>query len=284
MIFCAFYFSYQLSNNDFSLFDRVDNTEKRFFPGKFFETFPVWYQYLRKSAPNEHIMMFNVQRSPIPIQEGLKFITEPYEFISNNSFEYNPEIKFHIKNASPPLTGEQQFPTVNDITRNFMDGLVFAYKTNNDYLWMDCDCFTNSNLEKYTKGYDYFSTNINHQLLTSNVHFIHISKERLHALDFLCNLPDVLLDIAYNGFDLIRRSTFFEGGLYKLFCYGNYHTTENINTTHLTTYPHFMEFLKRNPLDSEEYRNLVNLLSNVPKEVLNNCKLNFTDECFYESN
>lgn len=282
MIFNSFYFKYELSKNDFSLFNRIDNIEKRFLPGKFFETFPVFYQYLRRSAPNEHIILFDGKDSPIPIEEGLKYITEPYEFIGD-SFDYNPDIKFHIKNASHEITGASQFPTVNPITRDILDGLVFAYKTNNDFFRIDCDCFVNSNLEKYTKGVDFFSTNISHFQFTSNAHFLFISKERLHAWDFLYDLPNFLNYCAYNGDSLIKQATFFEGGLYKLFCYGNYNSGQNINVTHLTTYPHFVEFLKKNPLPSKEYDYLVNLLNNVPQEILNNCKLDFEDECHYES-
>lgn len=280
MIFSSFFFKYELSKNDFSLFNRVDNTERRFFPGKFFETYPVWYQYLRKSSPDEHIIMFDGKDSPISIEEGLKYITEPYEFI--DTFNYNPDIKFHIKNASTPLTGETQFPTVNPITRDILDGLVFAYKTNNDFFRIDCDCFVNSNLGKYTNGYDLFSTNISHFQYTTNAHFLFISKERLHTWDFLYDLSELLNYCAYEGDSLIKQGTFFEGGLYKMFCYGNYNTSQNINVTHLSTYLHFMEFLKRNPLDSPEYTSLVNLLSNITKEVFNNCKLDFEDECFYE--
>ncbi len=225
--------------------------------------------------------MFDGKDSPIPIEEGLKYITEPYEFIGD-SFDYNPDIKFHIKNCSPPITGETQFPTVNPITRDILDGLVFAYKTNNDFFRIDCDCFVNSNLEKYTKGYDLFSTNISHFQFTTNAHFLFISKERLHAWDFLYNLSDFLENCARNGDSLIKQEKFFEGGLYKSFVYGNYNTSQNINVTHLTTYPHFVQFLKKNPLPSKEYKTLLSLLENISPEILNNCKLDFEDECHYE--
>lgn len=283
MIFAAHYFVYKLLNNDFSLFNRIDNTEKRLYPGKFHECFGPWYQYLRKSAPDEHILLFRIPNSPIPIEESLKFVTEPIEFLPDDGYEYSKDIKFHVKTISKKIEGPQQFPTVNDITRCFLNGLLFAYHSNNDYLWMDCDCFTNSNLKKYTEGYDFFSTNISHGMLSSNVHFVHISNKRLHELDWLCDLPKMLWNCAYNGCSMIRQATFFEGGLYKLFCYGNYNTSENINTTHLTTYPHFIEFLKKNHLPSEEYKILLTALENISPDILNNCKLEFRDEVFYET-
>ena len=103
-----------------------------------------------------------------------------------------------------------------------------------------------------------------------------------YSWDFLYNLSDFLENCARNGDSLIKQEKFFEGGLYKSFVYGNYNTSQNINVTHLTTYPHFVQFLKKNPLPSKEYKTLLSLLENISPEILNNCKLDFEDECHYE--
>ncbi len=55
-----------------------------------------------------------------------------------------------------------------------------------------------------------------------------------------------------------RMHTLQEGGLYKLFAYGRTRQLgAQIELSHLSCYDHFVAFLKRNPLDTPEYRALV---------------------------
>ena len=61
MIYTAFYYPGSLKNNDLIVRDN------RFYPGKYSETFPVWYQYIRKNYPSEKILMFYDTNSPISI-------------------------------------------------------------------------------------------------------------------------------------------------------------------------------------------------------------------------
>ena len=81
-----------------------------------------------------------------------------------------------------------------------------------------------------------------------------------------------------------RMHTLQEGGLYKLFCYGK--TRElgrDIQLSHLSCYDRFMTFLKRNPLDTPEYRALVAQLEAVDWSRMLGVQRSFHDMLYPEN-
>jgi len=261
MIYSAFYYPGSLNQNDLIVRDN------RFYPGKYAETFPVWYKYLKNNFPNEKILMFYDAKSPVKIDEYKKFFQEDNLFCIKELTELSGKY-FHT------------------IQRNLYEGLAHAYENNEDFFWIDNDTFLNTNVLNLVKNHDIFVANLNHEQFTIDSVCTFISKRRLHDLDYLnnFNLKNYLRLILKDAPPDVRAHTFHEGGLYKLFCYGNVTSSTNINISHLSNYNNFMKFLYRNPLDCEEYTNLIKALKNiVNNEQLKNVELEFED-MYYESN
>jgi len=206
MIFTAWYYTGSLAKGDLIIRD------DRFYPGKYFETWPLWYAYIRKNYPNEHIVIFNDESSPIPLSAGLEDIKEPVEFI--DGYSYSEDVKIHIKSLNK--YAGRYFQAMQ---RNLCEGLIFAYKNNLDFLWIDNDAFLNSNLDIYTEKADVFAPQIlDHQFTCDSV-CTFISKKRLHELDDLIDLEEYLTLVLEKAPENVRIHTFQEGGLYKMFCY-----------------------------------------------------------------
>ena len=260
MIYTAFYYPGSLKNNDLIVRDN------RFYPGKYSETFPVWYQYIRKNYPSEKILMFYDTNSPISIDDYTKY------FINDPLFQIR-ELNSH---------SGKYFWTMQ---RNLCEGLTHAYENNEDFFWIDNDTFLNTDVSNILNKCDVFAPNINHDQFTIDSVCTFFSRKKLHDLDgnYKIKLPLYLNSILNNAPDNIRQHTFHEGGLYKLFCYGRMISSTNINISHLSNYNNFMKFLSKNPLDSIEYKVLLdNLKQIINNERLKNVELDFLD-MYYES-
>jgi hypothetical protein len=252
MIYTAFYYPSSIKNGELYIRDN------RFYPGKYIETFPLWYQYVRKNYPDEPIWMFYDEKSPYPFAYSSYFSRVTAQALTKYSGKY--------------------FWTMQ---RNLCMGLIHAYENNNDFFWLDNDAFLNTDLTPIFKKCDVFAPNINYQQFTIDSVCTFISNKRLHALDSLCHLPTYLRNILDNAPENVRAHTFQEGGLCKLFGYGNVISSKNLNLSHLSNYTNFIKFLKKNPLDSVDYKQFLNDLENINMDKLKGVDLEFLD-MYYE--
>ena len=265
MIYTSFYYKNKLEKEEYHV------RENRFIPGSAFEVFPVWYQYIRKWFPDEHIIIFN-NISPITIEEGLSSINEPYEIIDDKII--NHAIKIHVHKF------KTEYFYFHSVQRNHVAALNFAYYNNDNYLWIDTDCLLNSDIRKFYKEKDVWVPTLLHHQMTIDAHCTYISQKRLHEMDSIYKLPDFLnyiLNEAPDDNQSVRHHTLFEGGMYKLFCYGNYGSNLNINMTHACCYKEMMTFLLSNPLQTKEYEKLVYLYQHLNIEKLKGVQMDFTD-------
>lgn len=268
MIYSALYFPGSLARGDLIVRDN------RYYPGKYSETFPVWWSYLRKNYPDESVVLFCDTASPIPIRPLLDALPEPWEDVDNIFLTRGNEIdlsthdkprlstklltpipRVHIKWLSEH-SGKYFWP----MQRNLVEAISLAYLLNDDLFFLDNDAFLNTNILEpiHAARADVAAPQIAHHQMTMDSVCTYISKERLHAMDPVCHLPTVLREILANGPTDLRMHTFQEGGLYKLFAYGR--TLElggQIELSHLSCYDNFLSFLKRNPLDTPSWRDLV---------------------------
>ncbi len=260
MIYSALYYPGSLANGDLIVRDN------RYYVGKYSETFPVWFQYLRKNYPNEHVVLFADTASPIPIQGILdKYLHEPYDVS-------NPECSRMINTDSDsPLVhvrwlSEHTGKYFWAMQRNLVEGLCSAYYSGHDFFWLDNDAFLNTDILSLVRksNADVAAPQIAHHQMTMDSVCTFISSSRLHALDEICSLPDYLLNVLSNGPTDLRMHSLQEGGLYKTFCYGKTLQLANlIELSHLSCYDNFMDFIKRNPLDTPEYRYLIDQLEKI---------------------
>jgi hypothetical protein len=247
VIICsALYYTGSLANGDLIVRDN------RWYPGKYVDTFPVWWSYVRKHYPQEQVILFCDTASPIPLQPMLETLGEPYEVFTVRPDMIAPA-RVHVKWLSEH-SGKYFWP----MQRNLVEGLVTAYQMNEDLLWIDNDCFLNTNVKPLVQGSDVASSNVEHHQQTLGSVCFYISKRRLHALDDLgIDLPGYLYNMLNLGPTNTRMHALQEGGLYKTFGYGDLRQISHINMSHLSCYPRFMRFLRANPLDTPEYRDLV---------------------------
>lgn len=265
MIYTAYYYSGSLTKGDLIVRDN------RFYPGKYFETFPVWIQYVRKNYPNEHIIIFADTASPIPIEDGLKYLMEEFEFF--NDFKINKEVKIHIKRVSE-YTNKYFWA----MQRNLVLAMIHAYEWSDNLFWLDNDAFLNTNLDSTIGDADVFAPQINHQQFTCDSVCTYISAKRL--LERKC-LPLYLKNMLDNGPTETRMHSLQEGGLYKTFCYGKVVFGVNLNLSHLSCYENFMKFLVKNPLDTGEWHKLYETLETFDFSKIPNVELKFHD-MYYE--
>ncbi len=271
MILTGYRYKTRLSKNEFSHVDFM-----RFRPAASFEVFPVWIDYIKKHFPNEDILFFNGD-SPIPFEEGAKLAgISDYDIIAPNSYTYDKSKKYHVKNL-PKTESNYSFSAIQ---KQRVESLKFAYLNNLDYLWIDLDCFINSNISSFFKNGEVSANDISNEHMTIDGHFIFISSERLHQWDNHFNIIGLLEDIL-NGTEDNKQGykhfLLFEGGLYKFFGYGFMKELKNISIAHASCYKNFVKWLELNPLDTDNYRNLLSLLKNIDKEKLKDYLLEFED-------
>jgi len=267
MIYTAYYYSGSLAKGDLIVRDN------RFYPGKYFETFPVWMQYVRKHYPDEHIVMFADTASPIPIEEGVKDLEESYEIVD---WEIHQSVKLHII-----LLDDFQNKYFWAMQRNLVYGIQHAIENKCDFFWLDNDAFLNTNLSSHMAKVDVLAPQINHQQFTCDSVCTFISKNRLQELEEKFDLSLYLFSMLHKAPTETRMHSLQEGGLYKTFCYGNALSYTNLNLSHLSCYENFMKFLKRNPLPTLQYANLRMALENFDFGKIPNVDLKFHD-MYYE--
>ena len=271
MIICsALYYAGSLANPSSLVRDQ------RFYPGKAVECFPIWLQYIRKHYPRHSLVLFADKASPIPVQPMLdSHLKEPYEVFTSATPNMAgcPPARVHVKWLSD-YAGQYFRP----MQRNLVEALKLAYRLNEDLLFVDNDAFLNTDVETMVCGSDVASSGIQHHQQTMGSVCFYISKERLHALDKLgINLPRHLDNLLANGPTEARMHGLQEGGLYKLFCYGRALSMERINMAHLSCYHRFMRFLRENPLDTPEYRQLIATLEGFDFGQIPGAELSFFD-------
>ena len=265
MIYTAYYYSGSLEKDDLIVRDN------RFYPGKYFETFPVWMQYVRKNYPNEHIIIFADTASPISIDDGLKYIAEDFEFF--DGWKINKDVKVHIKKVS-----EHANKYFWAMQRNLVLAMIHAYGWEDNLFWLDNDAFLNTDIYPIVGDADVFAPQTNHQQFTCDSVCTYISAKRLLERE---HLPLYLNNMLKNGPTETRMHSLQEGGLYKTFCYGKAVSSEKLNLSHLSCYQNFMLFLNKNPLITKEFEYLYKKLMRFDFSKIPNVELKFHD-MYYE--
>lgn len=271
MIICsALYYPGSLAKGDLIVRDN------RFYPGKYSETFAVWWQYLRKHYPDVPVILFCDTASPIPLRPLLDTLPEPWydamSMISHNGSSRDGQVDVLWLSEH---SGKYFWP----MQRNLVEAIKLAYTLNEDLFWLDSDAFLNTDIRPLIADHDVAAPEIAHHQMTMDSVCTFISAKRLHALDDLgIDLPQLLTDCLANGPTETRMHLFQEGGLYKLFGYGKARSLGgSIELSHLSCYQHFMAFLERNPLDTPEYQKLRYMLASLDMERLKGVELSFHD-------
>lgn len=254
IIYSALYYSGSLARGDLIVRDN------RHYPGKYVETFPVWWSYLRKHYPDTHVVLFCDMASPVPVQPLLDALPERHyvhEYWPLRPEQLEGDVRTHVRWLSEH-SGKYFWP----MQRNLVEAIKLAYHLNEDLFWLDADAFLNTDIRPLVAGYDAAAPELAAHQMTMDSVCTYISAARLHALDPLgIDLPAFLTAMLANGPTETRMHTLQEGGLYKLFGYGKTRALAgSIELSHLSCYDHFMAFLRRNPLDTAAYRLLLDKL------------------------
>ncbi len=256
-IYSALYYPGSLAKRDLIVRDN------RFYPGKYAETFPVWLAYVRKHYPRAHLILFADESSPVAIRPLLQaHLTEPWdeedEMVPDSFDQHDvdgsgdpPLIHVHWINQ---FAGQYFRP----MQRNLVAAMVRAYDHDTDMLWWDNDAFCNTNIAPLVHDIDFAAASIEHHQQTAASVFTYISARRLHALDDICSLPEYLTRMVNEGPVETRMHSLQEGGLYKLFCYGETKDLGmHLDLSHLSCFSNFRQFLRNNPLDHPSWYGLI---------------------------
>ena len=262
MIYTNYFYSSKLEKGEYRVRDN------RFYPGKAFEVFALWFDYVRIHYPNEHILIFD-NDSTIPIEDGMNTVKEDYEIVDYNSFAVD-------KNKLVHVVKHPRLPYLDAVARNIYSGIEWAYRTNDNLFWLDTDFLINNNLSNLIGNLDVWSDNLDETQMTMGMVCLYVSKSQLHKfdgkIDYLDGLKRVLDAAGYHG----RMATFFEHGMYDLFCFGDYGTSNKFNGTHMSCYKNFLRFLNGNPIDSPNYTKVKNLLEGIDFELFKKTKFQDT--------
>lgn len=286
MILCsALYYAGSLDNPHSLVRDN------RWYPGKAVQTFPVWWQYVRKHYPDVPVVLFCDRASPIPLEPLLDNLGEPWEDVAAH-LRSGEQINVSTHDRPRQYLDLGPLPRVRvmwmtehtgkyfwAMQRNLVAGITAAYAMDEDLFWLDNDAFLNTDIRPLVQGYDAAAPEIAHHQMTMDSVCTYISAERLHALDELgIDLPSFLTKLLAEGPTETRMHTFQEGGLYKLFAYGKTRELKgSIELSHLSCYDHFISFLRRNPLDTPEYMELVARLTSLDMSRLEGVEMSFHD-------
>jgi len=268
MIFTNYYYNSRLEKEEYRIRDN------RFYPGKSFECFKLWFDYIRIHYPNEHILIFD-NDSPITIQEGMAEVGEDYEIINFEDFKINRDKKVHV------ISFKDQLPYFHAVSRNIFSAIKWCYNTGEDLFWLDTDFLINSNLHGLIGNLDFWSDNIDEFSMTAGMVALFVSNKQLHKYDNELDLIESLDYVLQNGGYHARMFSFFEHGLYNLFCFGNYGFSNNLNGTHMSCFENFVAFLEKNPINTTQYNKVLNLLKTVNLDKLKNIEMKFLDT-YYE--
>ena len=271
IIFSGLYYTGSIKNGDLIVRDQ------RFYPGKYVETFYIWYQYLRKNYPDNHVVLLADYYSPIPIQFLLDWLPEKYDVVDSDPVNLKSDAKIHVKWLKQDA-GKYFWP----MQRNLCEAITMAYDMNEDLFWLDNDAFLNTDITSLVNGFDIAAPTICHEHMTIDSVCTYISKERLHSYDLVIpNFKEFLFNLLKSDLKETRMQIFQEGGLYKMFCYGKYKELKNsIELSHLSCYKNFIDFLARNPINSNEYRYLYEKLLSIDFNLLKGIELEFLDMNF----
>ncbi len=281
-IYSALYFPGSLAKDDLIIRDN------RFYSGKYAETLPVWLSYVRRHYPKARLVLFADESSPVPIAPLLDaHLREPWiEEFSDKTRQWEwhdadgsgdgPLV--HIKWVNQ-FAGQYFRP----MQRNLVEAMKDAYAENEDLLWIDADCFANTDVTPLLVDVDFAAASIEaHQMTAASV-FTYISAHRLHAYDRFCPLPDYLTKMVNDAPVDTRMHSLQEGGLYKLFCFGRTRDLgAHLDLAHLSCHSHFMRFLRENPLDSDDYADLVEDLDSLVKQATGGGHLDGVDMEFHD--
>ncbi len=253
--------------------------DRRFYPGKAIDTLPVWWQYLRRHYPNESVVLFADTASPVPWQEVMRIIPEDLAVTTRDLL--SDGIPSTSRAFVVPLS-EHANGYFRAMQRNLVEAIKLAYHLNEDLFWLDADAFLNTDIRPLVAGHDAAAPELAAHQMTMDSVCTYISAKRLHALDGLgIDLPTMLTELLAHGPTETRMHTFQEGGLYKLFGYGRTRQLAgSIELAHLSCYEHFVAFLRRNPLDTSEYRALVAWLASVDMAELAGVDMSFHDMAY----
>lgn len=227
--------------------------DNRYYPGKAVESWPVWWQYVRRHYPDVRVVLFADGASVVPYTD----LDIGSHVVWHDTYE-RLALLTRTKTVVIPISAHSG-GYFRPMQRNLVEAIILAYRLNEDLLWIDNDAFLATDIRPLVAGYDAAAPSIASHQMTMDSVCTYISAARLHALDSLgIDLPSFLTTMLNEGPTETRMHTLQEGGLYKLFAYGR--TRElgrDIELTHLSCYDRFMAFLRRNPLDTPEYRALV---------------------------
>lgn len=236
--------------------------DNRWYPGKASNAFPVWWAYLRRACPDVRVHLFADAKSPVPIRPLLGVLSEAWEEVGldGQGLIHDPFTGF---DETDPLVTVQWLDQYaggyfRPMQRNLVEAICLAYRANEDLLWWDNDAFCATDIRPLVRDVDFAAASIEHHQMTAASVFTYVSARRLHALDELTDLPSFLTTLLNEGPTETRMHLLQEGGLYKLFCYGATRDLgRDIQLSHLSCYDRFLTFLRRNPLDTSEYRDLM---------------------------
>ncbi len=239
--------------------------DNRFYPGKAIDTLRVWWQYLRLNYPDVKVTLFVDKDSPVSL--------------AGQSFRGDKDLVTMIWTSAH--SGQYFRP----MQRNLVEAIILAYEANEDLFWLDNDAFLNTDIRSLVKDADCGASQIAHHQMTMDSVCTYISSARLHAMDKLgINLPSFLRTLLNEGPTETRMHLLQEGGLYKLFAYGRALAFgKDIQLSHLSCYDHFLAFLKRNPLDTVEYRELVTKLESFDWSTIPGVERSFLDMLYPEN-
>lgn len=259
--------------------------DNRYYPAKSADCFPIWWYYLRRHYPDTKVILFADSSSPVPLRPLLEAtLDEPWW---ESSGEIDVPHNGAMMDARVSVEWVDQFAGqyFRPMQRNLVEAIITAYRANDDLFWLDSDAFLNTDLRPLVAGYDAAASGIAHHQQTMDSVCTFLSARRLHALDDLgIDLPSFLTTMLNEGPTETRMHTLQEGGLYKLFCWGKTRSLgRDIELAHLSCYDRFMTFLRRNLLDTPEYRALVGQLERVNWEAMPGVERTFHDMLFPEN-
>ncbi len=268
--------------------------DNRYYPGKAVETFPVWWAYLRRCFPEEKVMLFADKSSPFdPWQLVCEHVKEPTLGGVRTPPLYEGGSPMMCATLGGTLGAKVEVCYLDQFAgqyfrpmqRNLVEGIITAYHADEDLFWLDNDAFLNTDIRPLVRGADAAAPEIAHHQQTMDSVCTYISAARLHALDDLgIDLPAFLTTMLNEGPTETRMHTLQEGGLYKLFAYGDARAIgARLELSHLSCYDRFMTFLRRNPLDTDAYRALVAQLEEVDWSRMPGVERSFHDMLYPEN-
>lgn len=234
MICTSFYSNINFSSND-SIYPDIMHRGNR--ACKYFEFFILWYLYIRNFLPkDEHIYILD-NGSPIKIEEFLKFLNEDYEFIDENSYEYDKEVKIHIKQFKNRLI--HRFGA----TRMLVEFLKMSYFNKQDFVMIESDSLV---------AYDVINDFEKKDFVVPRIDYYGHSCEMFITFISYFNILNKINDNSLNFYFDHERDNLYEfgeGTFFSLFCnnkVGN--ITQSIKCIHDCDTKTLKEFLINNSI------------------------------------